>query len=88
VDVETVRILAREIAGPVNVVIGLGGSGGVAPDLIAAGARRISVGGVIARTAMGLIRRCALELKERGTVSFAADQIPQAELNRFFESVA
>lgn len=87
VDVDTVRTLAREIAGPVNVVIGLGEAAAAAPDLIAAGARRISVGGSIARTVMALIRRCACELRERGTVSFAADQVPQAELNRLFESV-
>jgi len=87
VDVETVRILAREIAGPVNVVLGLAGASGDAPALIAAGARRISVGGSIARTAMGLIQRCARELRDRGTVSFAVDQIPQAELNRLFEGV-
>ncbi|HZX08363.1 isocitrate lyase/phosphoenolpyruvate mutase family protein, partial [Kribbella sp.] len=70
--------------GPLNVVIGLGSSTLNVTDLQAAGVTRISLGGSIARAALGFIRRSAEELATHGTISFAADQIPQADLNQLF----
>lgn len=83
-DLETVRTLVREIAGPLNVVMGLGGSEGNARALLAAGVQRISLGGSIARSALGFVRRCAQELRDAGSIGFAAAQIPQSELNALF----
>jgi 2-methylisocitrate lyase-like PEP mutase family enzyme len=83
-DVANVARLAGEIDGPINIVIGLGNAAGDAGALIAAGARRISVGGSIARSALAFVRACARELKASGTVSFAENQIPQGELNALF----
>lgn len=85
-DPARVRTLAQEIAGPLNLVIGLNEAGSSAFDLLDAGARRISVGGSIARSALGLVRRSARELRERGTTTYAGSQIPQGELNALFES--
>jgi len=34
--------------------------------------------------ALGFVRRSAEELATKGTITFAADQIPQAELNVLF----
>jgi 2-methylisocitrate lyase-like PEP mutase family enzyme len=85
VDVRLAGILARELAGPLNLVIGLNESAASAFALIDAGVRRISVGGSIARSALGLVRQAARELRERGTVGYAAGQIPQPELNALFE---
>ncbi|MBT9526931.1 MAG: isocitrate lyase/phosphoenolpyruvate mutase family protein [Rhizobacter sp.] len=84
-DVARARILAKEIAGPLNLVVGLNEASSSALDLIDAGVQRISVGGSIARAALGLVRRSARELRERGTVGYAAQQIPQAELNALYE---
>jgi 2-methylisocitrate lyase-like PEP mutase family enzyme len=84
-DVATARLAAREIQGPLNVVVGLNEAGSSAAALIDAGVQRVSVGGSIARAALGLVRRSARELRERGTVTYAAEQIPQAELNALFE---
>jgi len=84
VDPEIVRTLAREIDGPINIVMGLGTAQGNAHEIIAAGARRISLGGSIARTALGLVRKAAQELREQGTVTFASEQIPQDSLNTMF----
>ncbi len=83
-DVARAQVLAREIAGPVNLVVGLNEAGSNARDLIDAGIRRISVGGSIARAALGLVRQAARELRERGTVGYADGQIPQGELNVLF----
>ncbi len=76
--------MAREIAGPVNIVMGLGNTTGNAHAYIEAGIRRISVGGSIARAAMALIRTAAGELRDQGTVTYAKDQIAQNELNALF----
>lgn len=83
-DLETIKVLVREIDGPVNVVMGLGTARGNAHDFIAAGVQRISVGGSIARSALGLVRRAALELRDQGTLTYAQDQIGQAALNETF----
>ncbi len=84
-DVARVQTLAREITGPLNIVVGLNEAAASALQLIDAGAKRISVGGSIARSVMGLVRRSARELREHGTVSYASSQIPQRELNALFE---
>lgn len=84
VDLDEVGRLAREIDGPINVVMGLGTTEGNAHQLIAAGVRRISLGGTIARAALGLVRRAAEELREQGTLGFAAGQMPGSELNALF----
>ena len=85
-DPSLVSTLAREIAGPLNIVMGLNEAGASAFSLIEAGARRISVGGSIARSVMALVRRSAQELRTLGTVSYASSQIPQRELNAVFEA--
>jgi len=83
-DLESVRTLVREIAGPLNVVMGLGSAEGNARALLGAGVQRISLGGSIARSALGFVRRCARELRDAGSITFAAEQIPQPELNALF----
>jgi 2-methylisocitrate lyase-like PEP mutase family enzyme len=83
-DMRSIATLACEIDGPLNMVMGLGNADGTAHEWLDAGVQRISVGGSIARTALGLVRRAAEELRDKGTISFAKDQIPQAELNTLF----
>ncbi|TCO50043.1 2-methylisocitrate lyase-like PEP mutase family enzyme [Kribbella antiqua] len=83
-DLDSIRTLVREINGPLNVVLGLGTSTLTVGDLQATGATRVSLGGSIARAALGLVRRAAQELLTKGTIDFAARQIPQAELNQLF----
>jgi len=79
-----ITTLAREIHGPLNMVLGLGSREGDARSWIEAGVQRVSLGGTIARAALGLVRAAALELRKTGTLSFAAGQISQAELNTMF----
>lgn len=83
-DLPTVATLAAEIDGPLNIVMGLGDAEGDARALIAAGVQRVSLGGSIARSAMGLVQRAAAELRDRGTIRFATDQAPQGSLNTLF----
>jgi 2-methylisocitrate lyase-like PEP mutase family enzyme len=83
-DPELVAELVREIDAPLNAVMGLGDTTLTVAALRSAGVARISLGGSIARAVMGLIRDSARELLERGTLSFAEAQVPQAELNALF----
>ncbi|WP_328324201.1 isocitrate lyase/phosphoenolpyruvate mutase family protein [Kribbella sp. NBC_00382] len=87
-DLDSISTLVKELDGPVNVVLGLGTSTLTTHQLLAAGVQRISLGGSIARAALGFIRAAANELQTAGTMTFAADQIPQAELNQLFGSRA
>jgi 2-methylisocitrate lyase-like PEP mutase family enzyme len=83
-DAETIAALVREIDGPINVVMGLAGSAFTVPQLGALGVKRVSIGGSLARSALGLVRRAAQEMREQGSFSFAEQQIPDAELCDFF----
>lgn len=87
-DIETVRTLVREIDGPLNIVIGLGPGPANAQELLAMGVQRVSLGGTIARSALGFLRECARELRDHGSISFADTQISPAELNRLFAEAA
>lgn len=83
-EVAVVRTLVAEIDGPLNVVMALGEAGGNAHELIAAGVKRITVGGSLARAALGLVSRAARELRDEGSVGYARAQLSQSELNRLF----
>ncbi|WP_020384826.1 isocitrate lyase/PEP mutase family protein [Kribbella catacumbae] len=83
-DLDAIATLVKEIDGPLNVVIGLGSSSLTTHDLLAAGVTRISLGGSIARAALAFIRAAAQELQTEGTITFAANQVPQGELNALF----
>ena len=85
-DIAKIRKLVREIDGPLNIVIGLGAARMSVRPLLDAGVKRISLGGSIARAALGFVARGARELREQGTIEFAADQTAQGELNAMFAS--
>ena len=80
-DAETIGRLARELAGPLNVI-----AGPPAPplrELERLGVRRASLGPRVVQAALGLVRRVVVELRERGTYEAMADVlIPFAELQR------
>lgn len=80
---DDIAVEVAELAGPLNVVLGLAGTLTV-PALLDVGVQRISLGGTFARAALGFIRKGARELFEHGTIGFAAEQIPQSELNELF----
>lgn len=83
-DAGTIRALAREIGGPLNVLAGPGAP--PVAELSELGVRRVSVGSGPARAAMGLIRGIGRELLEDGTYGTIAEYaIPYPEANALFE---
>ncbi|MGH7883035.1 MAG: isocitrate lyase/PEP mutase family protein [Candidatus Dormibacteraceae bacterium] len=85
-DLEAIRTVCAAVSRPVNVLMGLAGTSFSVDELTAAGVRRISVGGSLARTALGAFIGAAREIKERGSFTFASDALPHAEANRFMAS--
>lgn len=81
---ETIGRLVKDVDAPVNVVMGLAGDPLSVAQLEDLGVKRVSIGGSLARATFGIIRRAAEEIRDRGTFTFSEDQVPDAELCRFF----
>lgn len=69
---------------PVNVLMGLAGCQLGVADLQEIGVRRISVGSVLSRAALGGFLRAATEIKDHGTFTFANEAAPYGDLNAEF----
>jgi len=83
-NLEAIREVCAAVAPkPVNALMGLKGATYSVDELAAVGVKRISVGGALARVALRAFERAALEIKERGTFTFAADAIPHTEVNAY-----
>jgi 2-methylisocitrate lyase-like PEP mutase family enzyme len=81
-NLEAVTAVCTAVAPrPVNVLAG--GAGFTVAGLAAAGARRISTGGLLARAAYGAFLRAAREIADGGTFAFAADAASFAEISGF-----
>ena len=85
-DAATIGRLVKEVDAPVNVVMGLAASPMSVNQLEDLGVKRVSIGGSLARATFGLIRRAAGETRDHGTFTFSEEQVPDAELCRFFAS--
>ncbi len=83
-DRETIKVLVKEIAGPLNILA----TPGCPPvaELEQLGVRRVSEGSGPMRATMMLARRIAEELLQKGTyASFHNDALPYPEANKLFE---
>jgi 2-methylisocitrate lyase-like PEP mutase family enzyme len=59
--------------------MGLQGAAYTVAELKAAGVKRISVGGSFARAALGGFLRAAREVRDKGTFTYAADAMSNAD---------
>ncbi len=78
-SLDAIRTVCSALGKPMNVLAGARQMHSIA-ELAQAGAKRISVGSALNRAALGGFLRAARELKEAGTVNFARDAMPYAEL--------
>lgn len=77
-DAELIGRLAAAIPGPINILVG-----GTSPDiatLTKLGVRRVSLGSAPAAHLLAAFRRAALEVRDRGTYTFANDRITHPAL--------
>lgn len=77
-DIETV---VRSVDRPVNVIMGFHGVQLTFRDLAAMGVTRVSVGGSLARAALGAFLRAAREIRDDGTFEYASQAVSSAEIN-------
>ncbi|MGA7908472.1 MAG: isocitrate lyase/phosphoenolpyruvate mutase family protein [Candidatus Sulfotelmatobacter sp.] len=78
-DLDAIRQVCASVSKPVNVLMGLKGASYSVEQLVAAGVKRISVGGSFARAALGGFMRAAREVKDKGTFTYATEAMPHAE---------
>jgi 2-methylisocitrate lyase-like PEP mutase family enzyme len=80
---EIIGELVRGIHGPVNILAGPGTP--TVDELAALGVRRVSVGSAPMRATLGLARRIARDLRERGTCELIQEwALPYEELQQLF----
>lgn len=80
-EIGQIRALCGALAPhPVNVVMGLVGGTFTVDQLAEAGVRRISLGGSLARTALGALHRAAAEIRGQGSFGFTAGALTAAEV--------
>ena len=82
-DIEAIRKVCASVSKPVNVVMGLTGATYSVDELAALGVKRISVGGSMARAALGALLRAAREVKEQGTFTYASEAMSSAEATSY-----
>jgi 2-methylisocitrate lyase-like PEP mutase family enzyme len=78
-DPAVIGRLVKALDGPLNIILQ---PTITVAEMAALGVARISLGGHLARAALGAARRAARELKEHGTCAFAREAIDHRELNR------
>ena len=83
-DRDEIAALAREIDGPMNFVVGKGTADYTLEELGDLGIRRVSIGGSLMRATFALAERAAVEMKEQGRFTWAADQLGPADFDRLF----
>ncbi len=80
---DAIRQVCGAVSKPVNVVMGLKGGTFSVEQLAAVGVKRISVGGSLARAALGAVVRAAQEMKDKGTFTYATDAISHTEAGSY-----
>jgi 2-methylisocitrate lyase-like PEP mutase family enzyme len=82
-SLEAIKQVCVSVSKPVNVVMGLKGATYSIEQLAAVGVKRISVGGALARAALGAFVCAAREIRDKGTFTFAADAISHADATAY-----
>lgn len=82
-SLEAIREVCAAVSKPVNVVMGLKGATYSVNELQDAGVKRISVGGSLARAALGAFVRAAREVKDEGTFRYASEAMSHADARHF-----
>ncbi|MBT3333256.1 MAG: isocitrate lyase/phosphoenolpyruvate mutase family protein [Rhodospirillaceae bacterium] len=81
-NLDAIRTVCQSVNKPVNVVMGLSGSDMTTQQLAAAGVRRISVGAVLARVALGAFMSAAKEM-QTGSYTFIDNAASFADISQY-----
>lgn len=77
---EDIKAVVSSVDRPVNVLMGFPGLFITAQELSEAGVKRISVGGSLARAALGAFLRAARELRDQGTFGYGNQAASMKEI--------
>ena len=84
---DDIAAVVKSVDRPVNVLLGLKGVQLTVADLSSLGVKRISVGGGLARAALGAFLRAAREMRKKGTFAWAEEAVGSlSELTADFAS--
>jgi len=83
---EDIAEVLKAVDRPLNVLIGVPGMSLNGQELLDMGVRRISVGGSLARAALGALVSAAMELRDQGTTGYNQSAMRGAELNKLFSA--
>jgi 2-methylisocitrate lyase-like PEP mutase family enzyme len=83
---DEVRAVVSAVRKPVNVLVVASAKDFTRDTLAAAGVKRISVGGTLARVAYGATLGAAREMKDKGSFGFTFGGISNRELNSIFQT--
>ena len=81
---DDIAAVVRSLDRPVNVLMGMPGVPLNISDLSALGGKRVSVGGALARAALGAFLRAANEMREHGTFTFTNDAVSSRDIGAMF----
>ncbi|MEM5436322.1 isocitrate lyase/phosphoenolpyruvate mutase family protein [Paraburkholderia diazotrophica] len=84
---EDIAAVVSSVDRPVNVLMGMAGMPFTVGELAQMGVKRISVGGALARAALGAMLRAAKEMLERGTFTYTSEAATMKEITDLFASV-
>jgi 2-methylisocitrate lyase-like PEP mutase family enzyme len=84
-DIDTIRTVVASIGKPFNLVMGFADPTLTVDQLSAAGVKRISVGGAMARVALAAFLKCAREMKDDGAFTFVREMAPMKEVREAFK---
>jgi 2-methylisocitrate lyase-like PEP mutase family enzyme len=85
-SVEDIKAVLSSIDRPMNLLMGFASSPLTVAEVAALGVKRISIGGSMARAAMGALKRAGAEMLEHGTFSYAKEALAGKDLNALFTS--
>ena len=83
-DLASIKAVVAAVTRPVNVVMSHADTSLTVADLAAAGVKRISVGGSIARYTMASFLKAGREMKDEGRFTFIGDAVPSKTLKAAF----
>ena len=82
---DDIAAVVSSIDRPVNVLMGIQGVQLNLEDLSGIGVKRISVGSVLSRVALGAFLRAAREMQEQGTFTFGDEAVSYRDLTKMFK---
>jgi 2-methylisocitrate lyase-like PEP mutase family enzyme len=83
-DLATIKTVVSALTKPFNLVMGFADPTLTVPQLSAAGVKRISVGGAMARVALAAFLKCAREMKDQETFTYVREMAPMEEVRGAF----